>query len=132
MLCRTIWQKTFCSRTRRAMSWPYCAPKSMIRTRSLSGNCVIGVYRLWGRRLLVGTQSKQFLQGRGFVDFSIAPETLDLDIFVFNELDFPILSRSKSRYLNRIVARVFQGVVDFSLIQSFQKSNQFTELVFHF
>ncbi len=26
--CRTIWQKTFCSRTRRAMSWPYCEAKS--------------------------------------------------------------------------------------------------------
>ena len=34
-LWRTIWQKTFCSRTRRAMSWPYCEPKSKIRMRSV-------------------------------------------------------------------------------------------------
>src|SRR5215831_4605752 len=34
---RTSWQKTFCSRTRRAMSWPYCAPKSKTRMRSVSG-----------------------------------------------------------------------------------------------
>src|SRR3712207_4717682 len=40
---RTIWQKTFCSRTRRAMSWPYCEPKSKIRMRSVSGVVVIGV-----------------------------------------------------------------------------------------
>src|SRR5262245_10330433 len=32
---RTIWQKTFSSRTRRAMSWAYCEPKSKIRTSSL-------------------------------------------------------------------------------------------------
>ena len=33
---RTIWQKTFCSRTRRAMSCPNCEPKSKIRTSSSS------------------------------------------------------------------------------------------------
>ena len=33
--CRTTWQKTFCSRTRRAMSCPNCEPKSKIRTSSL-------------------------------------------------------------------------------------------------
>src|SRR5437588_3263962 len=36
-LLRTIWQKTFSSRTRRAISWPYCEPKSRIKMRSLSG-----------------------------------------------------------------------------------------------
>src|SRR5262249_21954529 len=41
--CRTTWQKTFCSRTRRAMSWPYCAPKSRIRTSSCSGGAWVGV-----------------------------------------------------------------------------------------
>ena len=34
MSWRTIWQKTFCSRTRRAMSWAYCEPKSKTSTRS--------------------------------------------------------------------------------------------------
>ena len=38
---RTIWQKTFCSRTRRAMSWAYCEPKSKIRTRSVSDMVVM-------------------------------------------------------------------------------------------
>src|SRR5262249_31245142 len=42
--CRTSCPKTFCSRTRRAISWPYCAPKSKINTRSLSSNCVISIY----------------------------------------------------------------------------------------
>ena len=44
---RTIWQKTFCSRTRRAMSWPYCDPKSKMRTRSLSGRLNMLCYRFF-------------------------------------------------------------------------------------
>ena len=34
MSCRTISQYTCCSRTRRAMSWAYCEPKSRTSTRS--------------------------------------------------------------------------------------------------
>src|SRR5437764_11250119 len=58
---RTSWQKTFCSRTRRAMSWAYWAPKSRTRMRSLSGSGVMA-----GGRLLVGELSRHvFLSGRG-------------------------------------------------------------------
>src|SRR3954471_22438519 len=38
---RTTWQKTLSSRTRRAISWAYCEPKSKTRTRSLSGAAAI-------------------------------------------------------------------------------------------
>src|SRR3954467_317692 len=51
--CGTISEYTFASRTRRAMSWAYCAPKSTTRTRSWSvktgpsggGTRMAGVYR---------------------------------------------------------------------------------------
>jgi acetolactate synthase-1/3 small subunit len=33
IVVRTIWQKTCCSRTRRAISWAYCEPKSRITMR---------------------------------------------------------------------------------------------------
>src|SRR5439155_14571969 len=78
---RTIWQKTFCSRTRRAMSCPYWAPKSKIRMRSFSGNGVMGsdcgyglilVYVLVGMRFFLRPQGEQFLKHRFVVDFSIA------------------------------------------------------------
>src|SRR5262245_51105160 len=37
--CRTISQYTCCSRTRRAMSWAYCEPKSRTSTRSAARFC---------------------------------------------------------------------------------------------
>src|SRR5438105_9306136 len=83
---RTIVQKTFCSRTRRAMSWPYCAPKSRIRMRSLSGRDIVGD-RLFN---FVGELGEQFVQRRFIVHVTVRHEPLDLDmdlITVVNELN---------------------------------------------
>src|SRR5207248_10254984 len=87
---RTIWQKTFWSRTRRAMSWPYCEPKSKIRMRSRSGSGVMA-----GRGLFVGILCEQFgkrglvLHGPGF------HEALDLPlklVAVIDQFHFPALA----------------------------------------
>src|SRR5947208_16777558 len=85
---RTIWQKTFCSRTRRAISWPYCEPKSKIRTRSLSGSGVMGVpCRSRSLFRVGGVLGEQFLK-RGFVGhFAAAPESLDLHVDLVAVID---------------------------------------------
>src|SRR5215831_18657097 len=57
---RTSWQKTFCSRTRRAISWPYWAPKSRISTRSLAGSGVMASFTFRTNRD-VGSDLAQFL-----------------------------------------------------------------------
>src|SRR5207245_9305694 len=80
---RTSWQKTFCSRTRRAMSWPYCAPKSKTRTSSLSGNDVMFVFHCVGFGL--GPQGEQFLEHRLVVDPPVAAEPLDVHTAVGEE-----------------------------------------------
>src|SRR5262249_36949833 len=88
---RTSWQKTFCSRTRRAISWPYWAPKSKTRIRSLSGRVVILVHRLF----LIRELGKQFIERRFVVDVAIAAETLNFNlnfIIVIDEFDFPALA----------------------------------------
>src|SRR5437660_10374263 len=91
---RTSWQKTFCSRTRRAMSWPYCAPKSKISTRSLSGSSVIVVHSL-RRRFVVGTQGEQLLEHGFVIDVAIAAIAFDGDSTLLEKFDFPVFARGK-------------------------------------
>src|SRR5947209_5941267 len=89
---RTNWQKTFRSRTRRAMSWPYCAPKSNTRTRSLSGACVVnGPPPSHAHEL--GQEPVELLLAAG--DAAGADEALDLDldvVAVLGQLDLPALA----------------------------------------
>src|SRR5205814_8179319 len=86
---RTIWQKTFCSRTRRAMSWPYCAPKSKTRTSSLSGGDTILLLWFEGCRFRPCPQGEQLFKDRFVVDVAVAPIALDIDVAVREELDLP-------------------------------------------
>ena len=50
--CRTISPYTCCSRTRRAMSWAYCEPKSSTSTRS-AASCDLGVEVAHRRAVMV-------------------------------------------------------------------------------
>src|SRR3954465_3309675 len=85
---RTIWQKTFCSRTRRAMSWPYCEPKSKIRTRSRSGSGVMA-----GRGLFVGELGEQFGERGLIVEVAVAAEAFDIHRAVIQEIHLPSFAR---------------------------------------
>src|SRR5436190_13277916 len=85
---RTSWQKTFCSRTRRAMSWPYCEPKSKIRMRSRSGSGVMA-----GRGLFVGAELEQLGERRFVANLAVTPVAFDVNAAVFHEFDLPIFSR---------------------------------------
>src|SRR5713101_4877992 len=87
---RTIWQKTFCSRTRRAISWPYCAPKSRIRIRSLSG-CLMA-----GCRLLVGELGNQLLQDRFVVNVAVTDEAFHVHGAILEKINLPILARNSN------------------------------------
>src|SRR5947208_3017538 len=92
MSWRTIWQKTFRSRTRRAMSWPYWAPKSKIKTHSVSSVLVMTC-----RRLLNGIAEvrKQFFDGRFVLNGAMTAEALDLPlelIAVISQFDLPTLA----------------------------------------
>src|SRR2546423_14476098 len=60
---RTIWQKTFRSRTRRAISWAYWDPKSKIRTSSLAGDGAIRVGHLGSGFGRLGELLEQLLHG---------------------------------------------------------------------
>src|SRR5262245_26514538 len=129
---RTIWQKTFCSRTRRAISCPYCEPKSKIRMRSLSGcggiwlHCCIG----WG--FIVCPQSKQLLQYRFIVDVAVAPIAFDFDLTIFKELDFPVLTRSESDHHDCVITGMAHLIRDLGLVQPLQEGQQPAKLVlFH-
>src|SRR5437870_7630718 len=84
---RTIWQKTFCSRTRRAISWPYCEPKSKTWTRSVSGSGVMLLNRFRGFRL--GPRGEQLFEHRVVVNLPVAAEPLDVHGAVFEEIDLP-------------------------------------------
>src|SRR5205823_14807523 len=86
---RAIWQKTFCSRTRRAMSWPYCEPKSKISTRSLSGNGVMLVHGLGGWGCGIHILAEQFLQHGTILNGPVAHEALHVDVPVLQEIDLP-------------------------------------------
>src|SRR5262245_53796144 len=93
---RTIWQKTFCSRTRRAISWPYCEPKSKIRMRSFSEKGFMMLTHFLGSRFgrVCRILGEQFFQHRFVVNLAVAAEALDLDldvhlIVVIDEFDFP-------------------------------------------
>src|SRR5260370_37281868 len=113
---RTIWQKTFCSRTRRAMSWPYCAPKSRTRTSSCSRVCIVA-YRCF----LVREPCEQFVQ-RGFVThFTVTNETLNVHITVLEEFDLPALPGHVNPYHDRIVPTVPEGVSDFCSLKAPQE-----------
>src|SRR5437899_7036818 len=83
---RTIWQKTFCSRTRRAMSWPYCEPKSKIRMRSLSGNDVILLHCFCGWWFGIQASDEQFLKHLLVVHLPITDEALDINLTVLEEI----------------------------------------------
>src|ERR1019366_2040063 len=93
MLLRTIWQKTFCSRTRRAISWPYWEPKSKIRMRSVSGDSVMSFPGCFVFCYVVRPKFKEFLQDRFIIDFAIAAIALDINIAILHEFDLPILPR---------------------------------------
>src|SRR5260370_37808036 len=93
--CRTSWQNTFCSRTRRAISWAYWAPKSRIRTRSLSGRGVMA------GGLLIGEPGEQLLQRGLVVDVPVAHEALDFPLKLITVVDhfhFPALTRNVDLY----------------------------------
>src|SRR5438552_4143778 len=85
--CRAIWQKTFCSRTRRAMSWPYCEPKSRIRMRSVAGKGVISfdpsgmlILPYTTLFLLVRELGPQLGQGSLVIDVAITNKALNFDL----------------------------------------------------
>src|SRR4051812_932784 len=84
---RTTWQKTFCSRTRRAISWPYCEPKSRISTRSLSERGVMAA-----GCLLVREPGEQLLQRGLVLDLAGTHEALDVDRTLLDDVDFPVLA----------------------------------------
>src|SRR5262245_471784 len=126
---RTTWQKTFCSRTRRAISWPYCEPKSKIKTRSLSGSDILA-YRFF----LVGKAGEQFFQGGFVVDVAIADEPLDLHlnlIAIIHKFNFPALARDVDLDHDRILAALSQGVSDLGLFQAAKQFEYVSVCVIH-
>src|SRR5215831_16280293 len=103
---RTSWQKTFCSRTRRAISWPYCEPKSKIRTRSLSCNGVTLLNRFRSFRL--GPCGEQFFEHSVVVNPPVAAEPLDVHSAVLEEIDLPVLAGGEGQHRQGSFAVVLQ------------------------
>src|SRR6266700_3628914 len=84
---RTSWQKTFCSRTRRAISWAYCAPKSRTRTRSRSEEGFMFLANLL-RGWLGGVErvlGEQLVQHGLVIDVAVTPESLDINAAIVHE-----------------------------------------------
>src|SRR5262249_38017628 len=119
---RTIWQKTFCSRTRRAISWPYCEPKSKIRTRSLSCNGVTLLNRFRSFRL--GPCGEQFFEHGVAVNPPVAAEPLDVHSAVLEEIDLPVLAGGEGQHRQGAFAVVLQPVADLGLIEALEEGQQ--------
>src|SRR5437773_5020359 len=115
---RTIWQKTFCSRTRRAISWPYWAPKSKIKMRSFSGNGIMLLDGILGWCFFIGTKGEQLLQDCFVMNLAVAPITFDLHFVVEHELDLPVFSRGLSDDHDGIVAGMLHRVGDSRFVQA--------------
>src|SRR5436309_1954873 len=127
---RTIWQKTFCSRTRRAMSWPYCEPKSKIRMRSRSGSGVMA-----GRGLFIGELGEQLLQ-RGLVLHGPGfHEALDLPlelVAVIDQFYFPALAGHVDLDHEGVVAAAVQCPGDPGPVETFEEREKRSQsVVFH-
>src|SRR5260370_5347375 len=113
---RTIWQKTFCSRTRRAMSWTYCAPKSKIRMRSLSGSGVMVLYDPSCYRFCIRKLAEQFFKSGLVVDFAITLETLDIYAAVVQEIHLPALAWHIDMNRNRVLTVAVEREMDLCIL----------------
>src|SRR5579883_934475 len=103
---RTTWQKTFCSRTRRAMSCPNCEPKSKMRTSSfVMGRLSHVVVDEFGQKRFISR------------DVSVAAKSLDFDRAIGEELDFASLTWNRQFDRHRLFAKVRQAVGQFDRIQ---------------
>src|SRR5262249_17014438 len=117
------------SRTRRAISWPYCEPKSKINTRSFSGSGVILARGCLACGFWIRPEGKQFLQDRFAVNPAVAPIAFDLDLAVLKEVDLPVLPRRKSDNHDRVVTGMSHPVRDLCLVQALEEGQQFAKRV---
>src|SRR5262245_20467083 len=126
---RTSWQKTLCSRTRRAISWPYCAPKSKIRTRSLSGCACIAITHFRGCGFGIRTEGEQLPEGRFVGDFPAAAEPLDVNGAVREKIDLPVLPRREGQDGECVLAVARQRVGNPGLLEPGEEGQQFVESI---
>src|SRR5258708_1219526 len=118
MSWRTIWQKTFCSRTRRAMSWPYCEPKS--RIRMLSRSVCVMIHR----GLLVGKPGKEFVQGGCIVDVAGTDESLPIDFSVLEKVHLPGFARHTDNHGDGVFPIGRDLMMDSGPFQPFREGEQ--------
>src|ERR1700686_5386964 len=99
------------------MSCPYCAPKSRISTRSLSGRDIVGHRRFFFVREL----GEEFVQRRFIVNVAVRYEALDLNlnfVTVIYELDFPALAWDDGHDHQRVVALASKRIMDLRFIET--------------